>query len=150
MGSTLSDLLYHVIFSTKHRVPIISTALSHELYSYMAGIVNGEGGKMLLVGGAEDHVHGLIKLKPSQTLSTVVQKLKGHSSKWLNKSKKIEGRFSWQSGYAAYSVSRSLFPAVCRYIENQAEHHRKLSFEDEYTKLLQKHGVEFDKRYLRG
>jgi len=148
MGSTLSNLIYHVVFSTKHRAPIIGRSLKHELYSYMVGIVNGEGGKILIVGGTQDHVHGLIKLKPSQTLSTIVQKLKGHSSKWINQKKKIQGRFSWQSGYAAYSVSRSLLPRVCRYIKNQDEHHRNHSFRDEYTRLLQKHGIEFDEKYL--
>jgi putative transposase len=148
MGSTLTNLIFHVIFSTKHRARIIGKNFRDELFRYMAGIINGEGGTLLAIDGYTDHIHCVIKLKPNQCLSKIMQKLKGNSSKWANENKKIEGRFSWQSGYAAYSVSQSQLPLVINYIKKQEKHHRKLSFTAEYINLLKKHGVEFNECYL--
>jgi REP element-mobilizing transposase RayT len=148
MGSTLTNLLFHVVFSTKHRAPIIIQNLRNELFKYMNGIVKGEGGTLLAIGGTEDHVHCLIKLKPRHPLSEIIKKLKANSSKWANANNKIEGRFAWQSGYAAYSVSQSQLPLVIGYIAKQEKHHRRRPFKEEYVSLLNKHGVTFDKDYL--
>ena len=148
MASTLTNLIFHVVFSTKNRAPICINGFRDELFKYMAGIIKGEGGSLLAVGGIEDHVHCVIKLKPKQSLSSIMQKLKGNSSKWANENNKSKCKFSWQSGYAGYSVSQSQLSSVTNYVKNQEAHHRKRSFKNEYLSLLEKHNIEYNESYL--
>ena len=148
MGSTLTNLAYHVIFSTKNREPLIVPRIRDELFRYMGGIVKGEGGILLQIGGIPDHVHMVIKLKPAHTLSEIMQKVKGGSSKWVNEQKRLSGRFAWQDGYGAFTVSESQIPAVIQYVREQEKHHRNRSFKDEFIRILERHGVEYDDRYL--
>lgn len=148
MPNTYTNLLFHVVFSTKHRTPTIHPTFQDDLYAYIGGIVRGEGGTLLEIGGMPDHVHLLIKLKPSIAPSSILQIIKGKSSKWLNAEKIDQQDFYWQEGFAAFSVSESQVENVRHYIQNQEEHHRKLSFQDELRALLSKHGIEFDERYL--
>jgi putative transposase len=148
MPSTYTNLLYHIIFSTKNREPLIVDAWKEELYRYIGGIVRSEGGVSIEIGGMPDHVHILAKLKPAISVSDILKLIKANSSKWINDEKVRRRGFAWQGGYAAFSVSESQVEVVRRYIRSQEEHHRKQSYQDELIALLQRHGVEYDPRYL--
>lgn len=148
MGSTLTNLIFHVVFSTKNRERIINDDVRKKLYQYMGGIIKGEGGTSLSIGGTTDHVHLLLKIPASIALSDMLRKLKSNSSKWINEQQFFGFSFSWQRGYAAFSVSRSMLGSVSAYIENQEEHHRKASFKEELIAFLEKHGIEYDERYV--
>ena len=147
MPGTYSNLLYHIVFSTKDRAPLISDEIKEEIYRYFAGIVRNEGGVLLEVGGAEDHVHLLAKFKPVLSVSDMLRLIKTNSSKWMHE-EKGHARFGWQEGYGAFSVSESQVVAVRRYIRNQAAHHRRQSFQEEFVAMLERHVVEYDPRYL--
>ena len=146
--STFTNLLFHIIYSTKYRKPTIRTEWQDDLYGYIGGIVRDQNGTLLKVGGIEDHVHLLAKLSPTISISDVLQKIKSNSSRWINERSDVTRKFEWQSGYAAFSVSESQMPSVDDYIANQAERHRKKSFEEEFLAILQKHNIEFDMRYV--
>lgn len=144
MGHTYSSNFIHCIFSTKERRSLISADRQSALYSYFGGIAQGEGFCLIAAGGTPNHVHLLIVLPPKISLAIAVQKLKGSSSRWMGP------EFSWQEGYGAFSVSPSQVPTVKRYIQNQEEHHRKQSFEEEFAALLRNCGIEYDERYVFG
>ena len=148
MPSTFTNLLYHIVFSTKHREPLITDELQEELYRYIGGIIRAEGGVLLEIGGVADHVHLLSKIKPVVTVSEMLNRIKANSSKWVNENNKSKQRFSWQEGYAAFSVSESQVPLVKEYIQHQEDHHRKQTFQEELVAILEKHGVEYDPRHL--
>jgi putative transposase len=148
MSSTHTNLLYHIVFSTKKREPVIMTPIRAELYKYIGGIIRGEGGKVLEIGGMPDHVHLVVKFKAEPSVATMVKILKSKSSKWLNDRPKRPGRFEWQRGYAAFTVSVSQLESVRTYVRNQEQHHRRKTFQDELRLMLDKHGVEYDERYL--
>jgi putative transposase len=148
MPSTYTNLLYHIIFSTKNREPIIEEVWKEELYRYLGGILRAEGGVCIEINGMPDHVHSLAKIKPAISVADMLKLIKANSSKWVNDEKAVGRSFGWQIGYAAFSVSESQVEAVRRYIRNQQEHHRKQSFQDELVALLKRHGVEYDPRYL--
>ena len=149
MPGTFTNLLYHLVFSTKERLPLIGESFQEELYKYMGGIIRGEGGVLLEIGGIADHVHLLAKLKPTIAVSDMLRLLKANSSKWINDEQKVKQRkFGWQDGYAAFTVSESQAPRVVRYIRSQEAHHRKLDFKEELIALLKKHRIEYDERYL--
>ena len=148
MPSTFTNLLTHVIFSTKDRKQFLAAEWRDELYAYIGGIVHNVGGELLAAGGAADHVHLLVQLKPTIALADAMAKVKANSSKWINDEKFPDRGFAWQEGYAAFSVSESAVDELRRYIANQEEHHRRLSFREEYIAFLEKHGVDFDPRYL--
>lgn len=148
MGSTLSNLAYHIIFSTKDREPTIVPEIRDELYRYVGGIIKAEGGGLLQMGGMPDHIHMVVKLKPVHSLSEMMQKVKGGSSKWVNKQNRFAHKFVWQEGYGAFTVSESQMPVVLRYVREQENHHRKLSFKEEFIRILEHHGVEYNERYI--
>jgi REP element-mobilizing transposase RayT len=150
MATTFANLLYHVVYSTKDRIPLIRTDLREPLYEYIGGIIRGEGGILLEVGGMPDHLHLLAKFKTSITVADMVQRIKGKSSKWANDRPSRRERFEWQEGYGAFTVSESLVPRVQNYIRTQEEHHKKVSFKDELIALLKKNKIPYDKRYLLG
>ena len=150
MASTFTNLLYHAVFSTKDRTPAIHEGLRERLYEYMGGIIRGERGVLLEIGGVPDHVHLLMKLKSDMAIAEIVRLIKSNSSKWLNDSNSPTGRFEWQTGYGAFSVSESQVRKVRKYIQTQEGHHAKISFRDELITLLEKHGIEYDERYLLG
>jgi putative transposase len=118
------------------------------LYKYIGGIIRAEGGILLEIDGIEDHVHILAKLKPSLAVSEMLNKIKSNSSKWVNENPKSARRFGWQEGYAAFSVSESQASNVRDYIRNQREHHQRISFQEEFIAILEKHGVTYDPRYI--
>ena len=146
--STFTNLLYHVIYSTKYRKPTIRAQWEDDLYGYIGGIVRDQKGTLLKCGGVDDHVHLLVKLSPTIAISDVLRKIKANSSKWINERQDVTQKFEWQSGYGAFSVSESQVPAVSQYIANQDEHHRKKTFEDEFLAILARHNIEIDMRYV--
>jgi REP element-mobilizing transposase RayT len=150
MASTFSNLLYHLVFATKNRLPLIQENLRDDLYGYMGGILRGEGGVLLEIGGMPDHVHLLVKLRTDVAVSTVVQKVKAKSSKRTNEREASPERFEWQEGYGIFSVSESLASRVRRYIRGQQEHHARVSFRDEMIALLKKHRIPYDENFLLG
>jgi putative transposase len=132
----------HLVFSTRDRKDRISDEIRPKLWAYIAGMGKNIDAHTFAVGGTANHAHILLALPSTLTLASVVQKIKGSSSKWMNDSG--EKSFEWQEGYGAFSVSASNIDAVIHYIEGQPEHHRKHSFEDEFRSLLIKHGIEFE------
>src|SRR4051812_33349040 len=149
MPHTHTNLLTHIIFGTKDRVALISSDSKPQLHAYMGGIIRELGGKAYVVNGTGDHVHLLINLPPSLSLSDAVRVIKTNSSRWMRAQRRAS-KFGWQPGYAAFSVSQSNVKAVAAYIERQEEHHRKFSFHDEYVNFLKRHGIEFEERFIWG
>jgi putative transposase len=147
MAHTYTNLLIHALFSTKDRQPLIRPEMKSDLYAYMGGIISQLGGKPVLINGPKDHVHLLLVLPTTLSLADFMEKLKANSSKWVNE-QSARRIFSWQAGYAAFSVSQSKLNEVKAYISTQEEHHRKLTFQQEVMALLKKHGMEFDPRFV--
>jgi REP element-mobilizing transposase RayT len=147
MGQSLSHLLIHSVFSTKDRRPFLrSEEMRNEIYAYMAGILKNLECHPIKIGGVEDHVHILSSLSKNIAFSELIGRIKGSSSKRL-KEKGVHG-FAWQNGYGAFSVSESNAEALSAYITDQAEHHRKYSFQEEVRELLKRHRTTFDERYV--
>ena len=140
--------LMHCTFSTKERLPFIDSELEARLWPYMGGIARDNNMKALAIGGTNDHVHALLSLPATMTFAKAVQLIKGGSSKWIHDTFAKYKKFAWQEGYGAFSVSASQARRTIAYINNQKEHHRKRSFEEEFIELLDKHGVEYDRRYV--
>ena len=148
MPDTYTNLRLHLVFATKGREPLITPEVRDELYSYFDGILSRQGGVLLTAGGMPEHVHLLVSLNPTQSVSGLMQYLKGGSSRWMND--RFKTLFSWQTGYGAFSVSASKIPAVRNYILRQEEHHRRYSFQDELRELLQRHSLDADPDFLSG
>jgi REP element-mobilizing transposase RayT len=148
MANTYSSLLYHFVFSTKKREPLITRDFKDDLYSYIGGIVRGENGSLIEIGGMADHVHVFARMKSEPSVATFIKTVKAKSSKWVNDRSDFQGHFGWQTGYGAFTVSSSQADVVRNYIRNQEEHHRGRTFQEEYIELLKRHGIEFDERYL--
>jgi REP element-mobilizing transposase RayT len=147
MPSTYTCLLYHLIFSTKHREPSITAAVRFRVHEYLGGAVRGLGGTPQGVGGVADHVHLLVGLTSSHCLADFLRDLKKSSSVWVSQTLGIRG-FAWQEGYAGFTVSASVRPSLQDYIASQEEHHRHKTFREELIEFLNKSGIEFDERYL--
>ena len=141
-----TNLLYHIVYATKERAPLITKTLRPRLHEYLGGTVRGLGGIALEINGTNDHVHILAKLGPTISISEFLSKLKSGSSGWARR--KTAGRFAWQARFGAFTVSESQVERVRRYIRNQEEHHRKQSFEEEFRALLRAHKIDFDEARL--
>jgi REP element-mobilizing transposase RayT len=148
MPGTYSQILLHIVFSTKERKPWITRDLAERLYPYLGGIIHAEKGVLYASGGVEDHVHLYLRWRPDSTISDLMRTVKARSSKWVHDTFPALGAFAWQEGYSAFSVSKSQEDSVKQYIAGQAEHHRKLDFNAELLRLLRAHGVEFDEKYV--
>jgi REP element-mobilizing transposase RayT len=148
MSQSLVKNLVHLVYSTKHREPLIAKAHRSALFAYQAGVFKQWESPALVIGGVEDHVHALFALSKNHPLKKLVEEVKKGSSKWMKTNGPRVQYFSWQAGYAAFSVSQSSVEAVQRYIERQEDHHRKLTFQDELRILFRRHGVAFDERYV--
>ena len=148
MSQSLAKNLLHLVFSTKHRSLWIPPTVRERLYAYQAGIFKEWDSPALAIGGVDDHVHALFVLSKNHPLKKIVEEVKKGSSKWMKREGTGNADFYWQNGYAAFSVSQSNALAVKRYIENQEEHHRKMTFQDELRILLKRHRVEFDEQYV--
>lgn len=146
MPHTHSSLLVHCVFSTKERKKLIPPEHETELWAYMGGIARTNRMKPICIGGVEDHSHILIAIPTDLDVAKAVQLIKGGSSKWFRE--KHSPRFGWQQGYGAFSVSASMQAKTVAYIQNQRQHHRKMDFRAEYIALLDKHGVDYDPRYV--
>lgn len=148
MPQSLSRILIHLVFSTKNRDPVLGRGIQTELHPYLAGTLDRIDCPSLQVGGVEDHVHLFFGLCRTRTVAAVVETVKTSSSKWLKTKGPEFAGFHWQSGYGAFSVSQSDADQVVSYIRNQAEHHRKMTFQDEYRRLLERYRVTFDEKYV--
>ncbi len=148
MASTLTNLLYHIVFTTRKKQNLIIPVLSVKLYPYIGGIIREEKGKLLKIGGTLNHVHILARFSASVSVSEMLRRIKGSSSKWVNEISRGTQHFSWQRGYGAFSVSESSVENVAGYIENQEEHHKKITFEEEFLLLLHKHNISYDEKYI--
>ena len=147
MPSTHLSLHYHLIFSTKDRRPLIAKGWRGRLHAFLGGAVKECGGIPEAVGGVDDHVHLLIGLRATHCLADVIRDVKSGSSRWVGETL-AKQHFNWQEGYGGFTVSPSHIERVKRYIERQEEHHRKMSFKEEYLELLKRSGVEYDERFL--
>jgi REP element-mobilizing transposase RayT len=145
---SLARNLVHLIFSTKHRVPVLSDRIRDELHAYMAGVLKEWDSPALEIGSVADHVHILFCLSKNHALAKVVEHVKKGPSKWLKTQGREFADFHWQAGYGAFSVSQSNVPRVRTYIQGQAEHHRRRTFQDEFRAFLKRHQVEYDERYV--
>jgi putative transposase len=148
LAQSLSRILVHLIFSTKNREPVLVPEIRTELQSYLAGVLREEECPALQVGGVEDHVHLLFGLSRTRTVAQVVEQVKTSSSKWIKPRGEAFAGFHWQAGYGAFSVSQSNAAAVAQYIRNQEEHHRKVTFQEEYRRFLKRYQVDYDERYV--
>lgn len=148
MGQSLVKNYLHIVFSTKYRQPFIQSALETELHSYLGGICKNLECHPFKIGGYTDHIHILCMLSKKITLIKLVEEVKSHSSKWIKTKGNEYSSFYWQDGYGAFSVNPTEIEKVIRYIENQKEHHRTKTFQDEYRAFLKKYQVEFDERYV--
>ena len=148
MPQSFTNLIYHIVFSTKNRQPIINEDVKPRLYDYIGGTIRKQGGISLAINGMDDHVHVLAKLRPDKAVSDVLRDLKANSSGWMHKVFPELEDFSWQNGYGAFTVSASQIEKVKEYIANQERHHQKRSFRDEFIALLKANEIEFDEKYL--
>lgn len=144
MGQSLVKNYIHIIYSTKHREALIREPIEFELYSCLGRLCNTEKCYPLKIGGYLDHVHILCNLSKNIALSQFLQRLKSKSSKWIKEKGGLYSNFYWQDGYGAFSVSPSKLDSVINYIANQHQHHKKISFRDEYCGILKKHGLEIN------
>jgi putative transposase len=147
MPQSFSSLHVHVVFSTKDRTPLLRPELASRLHPYLGGIARELACPAVAIGGMPDHVHMLVDLSRERTVADVVRTIKTNSSRWMHQ-ELGERRFAWQTGHGAFAVSRSNLEDVKRYIADQPEHHRIRTFQEEFRMLLERHGVEFDERYL--
>lgn len=150
MAHSYVSLKVHYIFSTKNRQKIITPELEQRLWPYMGGIARENKMIALAVGGIDDHVHLLLALPSTLSVAKAIQLVKGGSSKWVSETFPSHRDFEWQEGYGAFSISMSHIDDTIAYINNQKEHHRQQTFEDEYLAILCKHGIEYDERYIWG
>ena len=150
MSHTFVNALFHCVFSTKRRQPLIKPALRERLWPMMGGIAREQGLKALAIGGVEDHVHLLLSLSSTVPLAKAIQMIKGASSKWVHDTFPEHRLFAWQEGYGAFSIGVSQIDATRAYIRSQPEHHRQTTFQEEFRAFLKKHGIEYDERYVWG
>lgn len=148
MSHSFVSQLMHCVFSTKERRPMISPELQSRLFPYLGGIARENNMKLVSAGGIEDHVHPLISLPQTMDIAKAMQLIKGGSSKWIHDTFPDKRLFEWQEGYGAFSISISDKARTVNYINGQAEHHRRQDFKSEFLSFLDKHEIEYDKRYV--
>jgi len=148
MPQSLGHILVHLIFSTKERRPFLNPANRPRMHAYLATLCRDLKCEAYRVGGVSDHVHLAIRLHRTISVAALVEDIKKKSSGWIKEEGEEYRDFYWQSGYGAFSVSPPHLEDLIRYIDNQEEHHRKESFQDEYRKFLRRYGIDFDERYV--
>jgi len=148
MAHSYVSCLMHYVFSTKERQKLVTPALQERLYPYMGGIARELKMKAIAIGGALDHMHILLSLASTMSIAKAIQLIKGNSSKWIHETFPDLRRFEWQEGYGAFSIGVSQMDATVKYIENQTEHHRRKTFQEEFIQFLEKHGIDYDPRYI--
>ncbi len=150
MANTFSQIYLHIVFSTKDRLDLIKPEVEQRVWSYIAGVAKKHRMTPIQIGGIETHIHALVGTPTVISPAEAAKYLKGDSSKWIHDQVREIRTFAWQDGYGAFSVSKSLIPAVTKYIQNQREHHSRQTFEEEFIELLNLHEIEYDERYLFG
>ncbi|MCZ7644728.1 MAG: IS200/IS605 family transposase [Planctomycetota bacterium] len=148
MSHTFSSLFTHFVFSTKERATFLDPELRPRLFSYLGGIAREQNATLVSANGAADHIHLLALLHPTIAPADFVRTLKAGSSRWIHETFSDLAGFAWQTGYGAFSVSKSNVETVVAYIRGQEEHHRKMTFKEELLALLRKHDLDYDERYL--
>jgi len=148
MPNTYTQLYVHIVFAVKYRRAILDTGWDERLRKYITGIIQHDGHKLLAINNMPDHIHIFIGLDPSKSISHLMQLVKTNSSAWINKEIKPAHKFSWQTGYGAFSYAKSQIDNVVKYIQNQQEHHRKVDFQKEYRAILDNFAVDYDEKYL--
>ena len=148
MANTFTQIHIHAIFAVRNRIGLIRDQWKEELYKYITGITQTYKHKLIVINGMEDHVHMFFGMRPNQSLSDLMQDIKGSSSKWINERKFVKGRFEWQEGYGAFSYGKSQIDEVISYIQNQEIHHQNFTFLDEYKLFLEKFNIEYNHRYI--
>ncbi len=148
MANTYTLIHIHFVFAVKFRDGIINSQWKNTLYKYITGTIHNNNHKLLAINGTSDHIHILIGLRPSQSISDLMKDVKQSSSKWINENKLVKGHFEWQEGYGAFSHSKSQINKVIDYIDNQESHHKKLTFKEEYLDFLKKFEVDYDEKFI--
>jgi len=148
VANTYTQIYIHVVFAVQGRQSLIPAARKMELFKYITGVLKNRDQKLIAINGMADHVHVFIGMKPAVALADLVRDIKAASSGFIHEKRWVRRRFSWQEGFGAFSYSRSQIGTVIRYIENQQKHHAKRSFREEYIGLLERFGVDFDRKYI--
>ncbi len=150
MSHSFTSNLMHVVFSTKTRRRDIDFEMQPRLWAYMGGMARERGVCALAIGGTDDHLHMLISLPATLPVAKAIQEIKAGSSKWIHETYANHRSFAWQEGYGAFSVGVSQVDDTVHYIHSQAEHHKKIDFQQEFVAFLKKHGIAYDERYVWG
>jgi len=148
MANTYTQIHIQFVYAVKFRESIIGKDWKDELYKYTTGIIQKNNHKLIAINGMSDHIHFLVGMRPTQSISDLIQDVKGCSSKWINKKGVIKGKFEWQEGYGAFSYGKSQVNDVINYINNQERHHKKVTFLEEYQTFLEKFEVEYDEKFI--
>ena len=150
MSQSLAQILVHLVFSTKEHYPFIEETVEAKLFAYIGDTIKRLGGAPIKINGMPDHIHVLSSMPKTLSLATYVEQIKRNSSRWIKGKGGMLEKFGWQNGYGAFSVSSSQKAALIAYILNQKNHHKTMTFKDEFTAFLQKYGIEYDPRYVWG
>jgi len=148
MPQSVTNILVHIVFSTKKRQNYLDAEHCCKLYPYISGILKNHNCECIRIGGIENHIHILCALAKTISISDLIEKIKSNSSKWIKTNDESFIGFQWQKGYGAFSISPAHVQVVSNYINHQKGHHRKITFEDELRTLLKKYNVRYDERYL--
>lgn len=148
MANTYTQLYFHIVFAVNGRGNLIAAHWKDELYRYITGIISNKNQKLMIINGMPNHVHLLIGTKPTCNLSDLVRDIKANSSKWINEKQFVNGKFEWQTGFGAFTVSQSAVNNVLEYIKNQEKHHQIKTFKEEYTGFLKAYKIEYKTEYL--
>lgn len=148
MPNTYSKMYCQAVFAVKYRNAVIQDEFKSELYAVIGNLINETGAKTLIVNGYLDHVHCLFQFFPKQAISEIMKSTKAKSSKWLNESNLIKDRFEWQAGFGSFTYSEREIPTIFNYVKNQEKHHQKMTFREEYLKMLKAHDIDFLPEYL--
>jgi len=148
MANTYTQIHIQIVFTVRNRDSVILNTWRDELYKYITGIIQNNKHKLLAINGMPDHVHILIGYRPTQSLSDLMQDIKGSSSKWINEKRFVHGRFSWQEGYGAFSYAKTDLAKIIGYIQHQHEHHSRKTFLEEYLELLKEFDIEYNDRFV--
>jgi REP element-mobilizing transposase RayT len=148
MANTYTQLYFHIIFAVSGRNNLIAKSWKEELYKYISGIIANKNQKLMIINGMPNHIHLLIGTKPDCNLSDLVRDIKANSSKWINEKRFLNGKFAWQTGFGAFTVSQSSVNNVISYIKNQEEHHKQKTFKEEYVEFLKTYKIDFKTEYI--
>lgn len=148
MANTYTQIHLQFVFAVKYRNGLIHSSFKKELYYYISGIIKAHNHKLLAINGMPDHIHILVGMRPSQSVSDLIQDIKANSSKWINEKKFLKVKFEWQEGYGAFLYSKSHVQNVIKYIQNQEKKHQATTFNEEYLDFLNAFEIEYDERYV--